>query len=53
MEVETGRGVGAACRPAGLGEDGGSSGRSGLARRLGWAWLISIGKNKKGFDIRI
>jgi hypothetical protein len=35
MEVETGRGTGAARRPTGPGEEGGSPRRSGAARRSG------------------
>jgi hypothetical protein len=53
MEAETGWGVGAAHRPAGPGEEGGSPGRSRLARWPGLVELISLGKNQKGFDFRI
>jgi hypothetical protein len=39
--VETGRGVDATCGPTGLDEEGGSPGRSGLARRPRLAGLKS------------
>jgi hypothetical protein len=49
VEAETEQGIGAARRPARLGEEGGSQGRSGPVRWPGPAGLISNGKKSKGF----
>jgi hypothetical protein len=49
MEAKTGQGVGTARGLVGPGKEGGSLGRSGLARRPRPTELISKGKKSKGF----
>jgi hypothetical protein len=53
IEVEAGRGTGAAHGLARPGEEGDSPGRSGPTRRPGLAGLISIRKIQKSFDFQI